>query len=93
VVVLDNLSVDKDPVIDEWLAARGCDKFFLPPYPPDFNPIEPILSKIKATLQEIATRSTDALDRAITHAIGKVTSADAANCFEHCGYLPMPSPN
>lgn len=93
VVVLDNLSVHKDAVIKNLVAARGCEVLFLPPYSPDFSPIEPILAKIKATLREIGARTADALDQAISQAISQVTCADAANCFEHCGYRPIPSPN
>jgi transposase len=92
-VVVDNLAVHKDPVVAELVGARGCQLLFLPPYSPDFNPIEPILGKLKATLRRIGARTTDALNQALTTAIGEVTCADAANCVEHFGYRPIPSPN
>ena len=49
VVILDNLSVHKAASIRQALAARGCDLLFLPPYSPDFTPIEQAFSKLKAS--------------------------------------------
>ncbi len=54
VVVLDNLSVHKAARIREALAARGCELLFLPPYSPDFTPIEQAFSKLKAILRGLA---------------------------------------
>lgn len=60
VVVLDNLSVHKAASIRQALAARGCDLLFLPPYSPDFTPIEQAFSKVKAFLRGLGARTHEA---------------------------------
>jgi transposase len=59
---------------------------YLPPYSPDFNPIEHAFSKLKALLRKAAARTTEALDAAINDALAAITAADAAGWFAHCGY-------
>jgi transposase len=87
IVVLDNLSVHKAKRVRELIEARGCEIRFLPTYSPDFSPIEPCFSKIKAALRKAAARTQEALDEAITQAIRLVTSDDALGWFRHCGFL------
>ncbi len=59
---------------------------FLPPYSPDFNPIEKMWSKLKAFLRKTEARTPDELDSAISDAFEKVTAKDARNWFASCGY-------
>lgn len=87
IVVLDNLSVHKAKRVRELIEARGCELRFLPTYSPDFSPIEPCFSKIKAALRKAAARTQEALDEAIGQAIRLVTSDDALGWFRHCGFL------
>lgn len=87
VVVLDNLSVHKAARIHEALAARGCTLLFLPPYSPDFTPIEQAFSKLKAILRGLGARTREALEEAVRLAIEAITRADAAAWFAHAGYL------
>jgi transposase len=86
VVVLDNLSAHKAANIRQALAARGCDLLFLPPYSPDFTPIEQAFSKIKAVLRGLGARTYDALQEAVRLAIEAITHDDAVAWFAHAGY-------
>jgi transposase len=91
-VVVDNLTVHKDPLIAALLAERGCDLRFLPPYSPDFTPVELAISKLKTTVRRLAPRTQEALDAAITVAVGEVVPKDARHWFKHCGYSLPASP-
>ena len=91
VVVLDNLSVHKAASIREALAERQCEVLFLPPYSPDFTPIEQAFSKLKAILRGLGARTQDALQEAVRLAVEAITRDDAAAWFAHAGYsLPAP---
>jgi transposase len=87
IVVMDNSSVHKSASIRECIEAAKCQLLFLPPYSPDFSPIENCFSKIKTCLRKLAARSQEALDQAITTAYNLVTANDAVGWFRHCGYL------
>ncbi len=86
VVVLDNLSVHKVAGMAALVEARGARLLFLPPYSPDFAPIEQAWSKLKAALRTAAARTRQALEQALTDAVAWITSQDAQNWFDHCGY-------
>lgn len=86
IVVMDNLSSHKGAPIRKAIQARGATLIYLPPYSPDLNPIEMIFSKIKQTLRGLALRTQDALWGSMQSVLDLVTPADAANCFDHCGY-------
>ena len=76
-VVLDNLSVHKAASIRQAIEARGCQLLFLPPYSPDFTPIEQAFSKIKAILRGLGARTKEALQEAVRLAIEAITRHDA----------------
>jgi transposase len=86
VVVMDNLSVHKGGRVRELLKSAGCKLLYLPPYSPDFNPIEEAFSKIKGILREAEARSREALVEVMGKALDAVTARDARGFFEHCGY-------
>lgn len=86
VVVMDNLPAHKRPQIRHLIEAAGARLLYLPPYSPDFNPIEMIWSKVKALLRSFAARTIDLLHDAFGHALAAVTSTDILGCFRHCGY-------
>ncbi len=90
IVIWDNLSVHKSVVAQRWIAARGCQLLWLPPYSPDLTPIEQAFSKIKTALRRSGARTRDALDDAITAALATISTADARGWFAHCGY-PIPA--
>ena len=86
VVVLDNLGAHKASRIEEVAAARGAQVLWLPPYSPDFSPIEQCWSKIKSYLRGAKARTSGELNKALAQAIGLVTKADIRGWFRHCGY-------
>ncbi len=86
VVVLDNLAAHKGERVRRLVEARGCELLFLPPYSPDFSPIEEAFSKLKALLRRAAARTRGALVEAIGRALDAVTVQDARGWFAHCGY-------
>ena len=86
IVVLDNLPAHKVSGIGQLLQKAGATLRFLPPYSPDFNPIENAISQIKSILKKIAARTKDALELAIAEAIDAVTPQHAENYFSAAGY-------
>ncbi len=86
VVVLDNLGAHRGEKVRELVEARGCSLLFLPPYSPDFSPIEEAFSKIKALLRKAQARTRGALLGAIGRALESVSAKDARGYFGHCGY-------
>jgi transposase len=86
VVVLDNLSVHKADSIRLALEARQCQLLFLPPYSPDFTPIEQAFSKIKAILRGLGARTHEALWEAVRVAVAAITPNDVLAWFAHAGY-------
>jgi transposase len=88
VVVLDNLKAHKVKGVREAIAAKGARLLYLPPYSPDFNPIEQVFAKLKALLRTAARRTVDALWRAIGHALDAFTPTECTNYFANAGYVP-----
>lgn len=86
IVVMDNLPAHKVKGIAEAIAARGAELRYLPPYSPDFNPIENAFAKLKAFLRKAAERTRDGLWRAIGRLIDQITPAESANMFAAAGY-------
>lgn len=86
VVVMDNLPGHRLPEVARRIEAAGAKVLYLPPYSPDFNPIEMIWSKVKRLVRSVAARTIDALHAAFAHAMAAVTPADIRGCFQHCGY-------
>jgi transposase len=85
-VVMDNLTAHKGDRVRELIEERGAELVYLPPYSPDFNPIEEAFSKIKRLVRKAESRSRKALVEAIGAALSAVTASDAKGFFEHCGY-------
>jgi transposase len=86
IVVMDNLAPHKSPGIIQALERAGVTVWFLPPYSPDFNPIEKMWSKVKTYLRKAKARTQTALLRAITAALHTITPSDAVGWFNHSGY-------
>ena len=86
VVVLDNLAAHNDRRVDALIGSAGCVLLRLPPYSPDFNPIENAIAKVKAMLGSLARRTEPELFDAIDEALNSVTSSDARAFIAHCGY-------
>ena len=86
IVVMDNLAAHKVDGVRELIERTGAQLRYLPPYSPDFNPIEMCWSKVKQALRTTKARTLGALELAMASALATVTAQDAANCFRHCGY-------
>ena len=85
-VIMDNLSAHKVGGIEEAIEATGARLLYLPPYSPDYSPIENCWSKLKTHLRKAKARTREALDEALKQAIDLVSAADARGWFRHCGY-------
>ncbi|WP_027282554.1 IS630 family transposase, partial [Roseomonas gilardii] len=88
IVILDNLPAHKGAAVREAIQAKGATLRFLPPYSPDFNPIENAFSKLKALLRKAASRTIDALWNAIRDALPQFSPQECASYFTAAGYEP-----
>jgi transposase len=86
VVVLDNLAVHKQPAVHAAIEATGAQIRFLPPYSPDFNPIEMAFAKLKAFLRAARPRTFDHVTALTAAALALFTPAECRNYVRHCGY-------
>ncbi len=87
-VIIDNLPAHKGAEVRLAIEAAGATLRYLPPYSPDFNPIENAFSKLKAILRKAATRSIENLWDVIHDALPQFTPQDCANYFTAAGYEP-----
>jgi transposase len=90
VVVLDNLAAHKVAGVRSLIEKRGAQLLYLPPYSPDFNPIEQTWSKVKEWLRAAKARNLPLLDDAVTAALAAITPDNALGWFRHCGYRIHP---
>ena len=86
IVVMDNLSSHKGPKVKALIEAAGAALCFLPPYSPDFNPIEKAFAKLKALLRKAAARTVETLWSAIGEIVDLITPRESANYFAAAGY-------
>jgi transposase len=89
IVVMDNLSAHKVSGVREAIEATGATLLYLPPYSPDFNPIEQLFAKLKALLRKAAERSVDGLWRRIAELLTAFPPAECSNYFRNAGYAPQ----
>lgn len=88
IVVMDNLSSHKGPAVREAIEAAGARLLYLPPYSPDFNPIENAFAKLKALLRKAAERTVESLWTAIGRLLNAFEPHECANYFKAAGYEP-----
>lgn len=88
VVVMDNLPAHKIVGVRQAIEAVGASVLYLPPYSPDFNPIEQLFAKLKALLRKAAARTIDTLWAAIADALDAFTPQECAHYFTNAGYEP-----
>jgi len=86
IVVMDNLTAHKVEGVRELIQATGARLLYLPPYSPDFNPIEQCWAQVKQHLRAAKARSVFTLEQAVTSALAALTSHQARSYFRHCGY-------
>ncbi len=88
IVIMDNLGSHKGAAVRATIEAAGASVLYLPPYSPDFNPIEKAFSKLKAMLRKAAARTVDALWATIAQIIDTLTPTKCTNDFTSAGYDP-----
>lgn len=86
IVVMDNLAAHKRPEMLAAIEAAGASVLFLPPYSPEFNPIERVWSKLKDFVRRCHTRTRDAFDAAVKDAMAAITTQDIRAWTEFAGY-------
>jgi transposase len=89
IVVMDNLGSHKSAAVRQAIEAKGAELRYLPPYSPDFNPIEQVFAKLKALLRKAAARSLDALWNAVGNLLQNFPAAECAAYFLNAGYVPL----
>jgi transposase len=90
--VMDNLSAHKGGRVKEIVEGRGCELLYLPPYSPDFNPIEQAFSKVKGLMRRAEARTREALIEVMGRTLSAVTAGDARGFFGHYGYGSVGQP-
>ena len=86
VVVMDNLSSHRIRGVREAIEGAGAACLYLPPYSPDFNPIEQAFAKIKARLRQVAARTLEDLWQAVAEVLDAFSPQECANYFRNAGY-------
>src|SRR5581483_8667916 len=86
IVIMDNVKFHLQEAVAIAIESKGAKVIFLPPYSPDFSPIENMWSKIKNTLRKLAPRTLKEFKKSIQIAFKQVGQSDLINWFKHCGY-------
>jgi transposase len=86
IVIMDNLSSHKGPAVRAMIEAVGATLLYLPPYSPDFNPIENAFAKLKALLRKAAERTIEGLWNTIGALVDTFTASECQNYFAAAGY-------
>lgn len=89
IVVMDNLSAHKVPGVRQAIEAASAKLLYLPPYSPDFNPIEQLFAKLKTLLRKAGERSVAGLWSRIAELLDAFTTAECTNYFGNAGYAPQ----
>jgi len=87
VLLLDNSSVHTAKLVLDTLKECNIKYLFLPPYSPDFNPIELLWASMKSSLRKLKARTHDKLEDAINISLNSVKITSITNRFKHCGYV------
>lgn len=83
---MDNLSAHKNKQVKELIEATGARIVYLPPYSPDFNPIEAVWAKAKQLIRKYAPTTVEQLRRAIYRSLRMLTPSDTQGYYRYCGY-------
>jgi transposase len=87
VVICDNAATHKVANVKELIESKGARMVYLPPYSPEFSPIELCWSKFKHFLRKAKARTKESLHQAISEAVNTITKENSKGWFEHCGYI------
>ena len=85
-VVMDNLASHKVAGVRQAIEGAGAERRFLPPYSPDFDPIEPVFAKVKNKLRKMGRRTVDGLWNAVGVALDDISPAECLKYFRNAGY-------
>ena len=88
IVILDNLPAHKNERVRKLIEAAGAELRYLPPYSPDFNPIEQVFAKLKAKLRQAGERTVPALYDRIGDLLDRCQEDEWKNYFVNSGYAP-----
>lgn len=88
IVIMDNLPAHKAEGVRQAIEGAGCRLLYLPPYSPDFNPIEMAFAKLKAVLRAKAERTVEGLWNTVGQIVTLFEPQECANYFKSCGYDP-----
>lgn len=88
IILMDNVSFHKAACVETLIHERGAEIRYLPPYSPDFSPIENMWSKIKSTIRKYAPRTPQKFAIAMKKAFTGISQDDLLGWFRHCGYMP-----
>ncbi len=89
-VLMDNASIHQAKKLKPLIEAVGASLDFLPPYSPDFSPIENCWSKLKNSIRSLEPRTYQELERAIILAFEQISLKDIHHWFTHCCYCDFP---
>ena len=89
IVVVDNVSFHKVVGVEEAIEAVGASLRYLPPYSPEFNPIELVFHPLKALLRKAAERTIEGLERCVCSFIRALKPSECMGYFRHAGYEPL----
>jgi transposase len=89
IVVVDNVSFHKVVGVEEAIQAAGASLRYLPPYSPEFNPIELVFHPVKALLRKAAERTIEGLERCVCSFIRALKPSECIGYFRHAGYEPL----
>ena len=88
VLILDNASIHRGGKIAELVEKAGCRLLYLPPYSPDYNPIELAWGYVKRLIRRVGPRQDAQREQALCDALAAIPDTLARACFRHCGYYP-----
>lgn len=88
IVIMDNLPAHKAQGVRQMIESAGCQILYLPPYSPDFNPIEKVFAKLKAILRARAERTVEALWDTVGQIVTLFEPQECQNSIRSCGYDP-----
>ena len=88
-MVIDNVSFHKVAGVEEAIRAAGAQLRYLPPYSPDFNPIETVFHPLKTALRKAAERTFEGLECCLRSFIRSLHPSDSGAHFRHAGYEPL----
>ncbi|MEM6533802.1 MAG: transposase [Myxococcota bacterium] len=83
---MDDLQAHKNPNVLARIRSVGATTLFLPPYSPEWNPIERVWSKMKAQIRRMETLTRETFDDAVAYAMNQISQSNLLSWIRHAGY-------